>query len=336
MKKHKKVIIYCSLLALFIAIAFKITINCGDHSFSKVSKSHGFMPYVNISSDDKKIIFSYKKNNQYYILSSNIAGTDINQLMEPIKEEIIDPIYYPDKSKALFIAKPKDDRDLKSSLYTIDFDGGNKKRLVSLYGCILETAISSDSKKIYFIKSNSFKNYSPIGRPNFHDFNIYSIDSDGQNLKQLTFENSYELSNLNITSDNKNLIFRDDKGVYLFNLDNKSKTKIDIPIKSSGKKKLNNIYTVALSKDNKSIICTTPTNGENGDIYELYNMDMKSKKYMRITNLNSCITNCVFFNKSNEILFIQNTLWPATISENYQLWKMNLDNHETKKINLDF
>ena len=66
--------------------------------------------------------------------------------------------------------------------------------------CDFEPLYSPDGSKIYFLRAQVFENYSPIAAPAWHNVDVYSANTDGTELKRITFENAYRMSDLSINS----------------------------------------------------------------------------------------------------------------------------------------
>lgn len=124
------------------------------------------------SPDGTKIAYSIKIKKKYQIAVINSTdGSDYAQLTTEDNNRM--PAYSPDGTKIAFVSKRSKAKNY--DLYIMDADGGNQTRLTQTDNDESEPAYSPDGTKIAFVYEDS-KNI----------FNIYTINSNGTNLIQLT------------------------------------------------------------------------------------------------------------------------------------------------------
>ncbi|AFS77657.1 beta propeller repeat domain-containing protein, WD40-like protein [Gottschalkia acidurici 9a] len=321
-------------------LIFVITIVCILQSPITFASNNfvGLDPSIDISPNDDRIVFSYYQKGVASIYTSKIDGTDVVQLTkdEEEKNSHLYPVYSSDGSKIMFISTPKSQTSLESSIWIMDQDGSNKKEIMKADGFINKAVFSPDQNRIYFSKSTSYKNFSPIARKSHHGFDIYSISIDGKDLKQLTFDKSYNLGSLNITPGGNALIFTKfeeyEETIYLLQLDGSKK--IDT-IEPKNLKK-SSLYYPALSQDDKFLTFSTVSNERGIFHYDLFIMNLETKESKQVTDLKSHASRPVYFHNSNKILFSQDMNWAKNPSK-YEIRILDIDssNTDTGKYNIE-
>ena len=301
------------------------------------TKKEGLADSIDISPDDQQIIFSYYQNGIASLYTANVDGTDVKFLTGMKGNSLLRPKYSTDSKKIVFITSPQYKENKQQSLFVMDRDGGNQKQLTPQEDLITEAIFSPDSHNIYFLKAGIFKNYSPIASKRPHEFDIFSVGVDGNNLKRLTYEKGYDMSSLSITSDGQRLLCvkygNDEQPLYISSVDGKETLYKILPKENIGKPW---IYYAALSPDNQSVTFSAVSESSKDTTYEyeLYIMNLKTYEAEQLTKLQSHVSGPVFFHKQNKIMFLQNYNWPNNPPK-YQIYTIDLNTKELKKINLD-
>lgn len=78
-------------------------------------------------------------------------------------------------------------------MFLADKDGSNKQEILRDNGEIIEAIFSSCENKIYYIKSKEFGHYSPVGRDQPHNSDVYSISLSDHKIEQITHLNTYNM-----------------------------------------------------------------------------------------------------------------------------------------------
>ncbi len=306
------------------------------------TKQLGLADSVDLSPDDRQIIFSYYNNGVASLYTANIDGTNVKFLTGMKRTSLLRPKYSPDGKKIVFLACPKKKEDRQKSLFVMNRDGRNQKQLTPKNSLVTEVVFSPDSHTIYFLKAGSFKNYSPIASKRPHDYDIFSVDVDGNNMKRLTCEEEYDMSSLLVTSDGQKLLYTN----LLYNINDGTGERPLYVVSADGKKEFFKIlpkgslgepwvYHAALSSDNQSIAFSTVSDSSKDTLfeYELFIMNLKTYEAKQLTKLRSHVSGPVFFHKQNRIMFLQQYNWPDNTPE-YQIYTIDLETNNLKRINL--
>lgn len=134
------------------------------------------------SPDGKRIVFTSNRDGNTNIYTMNIDGSNVVRLTNVQAEEQA-PAWSPDGTKILFGSN----RDGNTELYVMNADGSGQTRLT--FNPTYDggpARFSPDGKMIAFARSTGI-----IG-PDFYNFNIYTMNADGSDVKQLTTDKEYD------------------------------------------------------------------------------------------------------------------------------------------------
>ncbi len=236
------------LVTFLILIMFTIT--CKQKNINN-SNLNGF----DISSDESTIIFSSKKDSLYNLYEKKLKSGKVNLIAKDsgnytnpkyIDENFFVCIFYKEKT-----ANPE----------FVFFDRNSKKKLKSIKlesGYISDFTFSKNNDKIYYIQAQTFDSYSPIAPKNFHDFDVYQINLNSLEIKQITNSNFYLLREI-IDYDENKLLFSsmgesNESGLFFINKNDKNLTKIEI-INDTLRK--SSMYLNPVLWENNQIICSS-------------------------------------------------------------------------------
>jgi len=134
------------------------------------------------SPDGKKIVFTSNRDGNGNIYSMNIDGSGVTRLTNVSAEEQA-PTWSPDGSKIVF----ESNRDGNFELYVMNLDGSGQKRLTFDPRTDGGPArFSPDGTKIAFARSGATEG------PDYYNFDIYTMNADGSDVKQLTTDKEYD------------------------------------------------------------------------------------------------------------------------------------------------
>ena len=304
-----------------------------------VPQQEGLAPYISISPDDNKILFSWYQNGKASLYVADVNGSNVQRLTSAKNESYIEAVYSHDGSKILFLAYRENDGRPFSDICIMDANGTNLQRLTSSKQYINEAIFSPDGKTIYYLQSNFFGHYSPITGSRPHEFDIYSINLNSTSPRRITNLHEYEMFGLSVTSDGRHLLFGSgpldpERRPFAFHqllIDNPNKI---VSFNPSGQFGSDTFSELQLSSDDRTaaFVAVAP-NKRGGYKYELYIMDFESKYSRQITNLQRNIESACFMHGQPRIIFTVNTTWPID-PPIYELCSVNADGTDLKKINL--
>ena len=134
------------------------------------------------SPDGKKIVFTSNRDGNTNIYLMNVDGSNVVRLTNVQAEEQA-PIWSPDGTRILF----ESNRDGNYEVYVMNSDGSGQTRLT--FNPTVDggpARFSPDGKMIAFARSAA------VDGPDYYNFDIYTMNADGSNVKQLTTDKEYD------------------------------------------------------------------------------------------------------------------------------------------------
>lgn len=193
----------------------------------KLTDTPGYDAEATISPDGKSIVFTSMRSGDLELYIMDLDGKNVRQITNELGYDG-GAFFSPDSKKLVFRAsRPKTEEEIKTykdllkenlvmptdmSLYTVDVDGKNLKRVTDLPHASWAPFFNHTGTKIIF--SSDYK--SDRGLP----FNLYMVDVDGKNLEQITFDGMFDAFPM-FSPDGKHLIFssnRNNNGQHQMNL----------------------------------------------------------------------------------------------------------------------
>jgi hypothetical protein len=193
----------------------------------KLTDTPGYDAEATISPDGKSIVFTSMRSGDLELYIMDMDGRNVRQITNQLGYDG-GAFFSPDSKKLVFRAsRPKTEEEIKiykdllkedlvmptdMSLYTVDVDGKNLKRITDLPHASWAPFFNHAGTKIIF--SSDYK--SDRGLP----FNLYMVDADGKNIEQVTFDSMFDAFPM-FSPDGKRLIFssnRNNGGQHQMNL----------------------------------------------------------------------------------------------------------------------
>lgn len=293
---------------------------------------------------NEKAAFAYSLKGKVGIYISDLHGKNAKRLAEAGEGEIIHhPVFSTDGKTVLYIATPEDREQVKSSLYVMNVDGSEKRKLYSIGSLITEAVFAPDSKTIYYLQAETFTNYSPIARRGAHDFDLYSLDVSGGQPKRITSMKDYMLESLTVSPDGKEVyvtkqddqhsktaedIFASKHKVFRIPLAHQEKIE---PVSLQGIKE--DVFDVEVSPDNRWMAFNSIANpGTNENFqYEMYVLDRQTGQTRQLTHLKKHAGAAVFDERSEWIYF----MWDKKFGEGdpeHEWYRVSLDGKTVENI----
>lgn len=291
-------------------------------------------------------VFAYSSNGRIGIYTSDTAGKNVTRLIEAEGEQVLHhPVFSPDGEKIIYISTPKDREQQKSALYSINADGSGNRQLYAVDALITEVIFAPDGQSIYYLRADTFTNYSPIARRDAHDFDVYSLSLAGGEPKRITNMKDYMLEALSISPDGKELYVTrgDDQHVTkpedTFTVKNKV---FRIPLSNPNDRMAitlsgitEDVYDAAFSKDGRWMVFNSIANtGANGNFqYELYIQDRESGQVRQLTHLGRHAGAAVVDDKNEWIYF----MWDGNFAKGspvYEWYRVSLHTNKVESIPL--
>lgn len=177
------------------------------------------------------------------------------------------------------------------SIFVMDSTGNNRRRLFENPEDALNPAYSPDGKKVVF---QMLKPISEVGTRTEDDWEIYTVDVTGRNLKSLT-NNKFTDADAKFSPDGKKLVFISNRDgnyeIYTMNADGSEQTRLT-----------NNNATdliPSFSPDGTKIIFVSDRDGDE----EIYMMNTDGTQQQRLTNSDGKDATPAFLPDGQNIVF---------------------------------
>ncbi|RAP30203.1 hypothetical protein C2W64_02758 [Brevibacillus laterosporus] len=337
---------------LFLGIAFCLTIGLwviGSLYASTTAMNSGKTGLevgVDVAPDDSRILFSYSVNGVASLYTANPDGTGVKKLASLPGHSLLQPVYSSDGKKILALVRPTavENKTTEQALYIMNADGSELQHLSDPHDLITDAAFAPDNQTIYFLKAGVFKNYSPIASKRPHNYDIFSIDIQGKNKRQITNDKEYQMSDLSVSSDGQKLFFtkftntadkpdftQDKLSIFATDLQGKTLSSY-LPVNEAlGTPEM---YNVHFSPDDKQVAFTAVSLASSKKTfeYELFTMDIATQQAKQITTLHKYAGSPVYFHKQNKLIFQEDIGWPAESS--YQLKTVKTDGSSLQTLDI--
>jgi Tol biopolymer transport system component len=179
--------------------------------------------------------------------------------------------------------------------------------------------------RIYFARAGYFGQYSPIARPSLHEWDVYTVDPDGKDVRPLTNQRFYQMSEPSLSSDGKRILFsvETEFGSQLQIYTPDSTTPVAVLQPHVPNEPTHPIYAGAvLTPDGDSVLFLAASEGAKVFDYDVYRFDLTTKKVVKLTSANGYATNLCLSPDGRQALFLR---WSSkygklpTVSHMYQL-----------------
>ncbi|MCJ0743673.1 TolB family protein [Pedobacter montanisoli] len=309
---------YLRLRSIVILLSIIILhISC-NHSQNNETVSEGILDF-DIASDGQSIIFTWTNNGSSSIYKANVDGSNLHELFRA-KDNLLTylPRYSFDDSKVVFIRRIPSAK--QSSVWILDIKKNNLKKVLDNNSLIIEATFSYDNKSLYFTKANDYAGYSPLSRKAAHDFDIYSLNLNNDNISKISNLNAYSLYHItDLNSDQILFAMRSkDDGVFLYNKkENKLKRIVTLNDTINNSKTYSNPVLI----DNDVMVCSS--------YYELVKINMKTQTESQILSSTGTQFKDVKYNrKTNKLFFRKN-------DNSTNIYSVNIDGSDLKEISFN-
>lgn len=299
----------------------------------------GFGESTDISPDDQEIAFVYEHNGVSAIYTAPVSGGNAELEVEAAEgKSLLNPTFSPDGEKIAYVEQWEEGNEQPfGKLMIVDRTNGKIKEMTDEKGLVTEAAFSPDGQSLFFLEAGVHTNYSPIASERPHEFDIYRVELDTEEIEQITAKAAYDMSDLDLTPNGEALMYRsyDGRDQLIFqDLEDGGETTVtpigdfdvDVPI----------IAAPALSPDGEYVAFSdVARTSENGNyIYEGYRMDLETKQAEQITSFGEHVTKPVFFNNQNKLVVTVDKGF-ASSEPDYSYWVISADGEERERIQIE-
>jgi Tol biopolymer transport system component len=180
-------------------------------------------------------------------------------------------------------------KDAQSSIMIANADGSGVRRLTS-EGSDFFPVFLPDNVTVVFGRSAFFGRYSPAATAHLHEWDLYSIDDKGEHLQRLTKEALYDMSPLCLSPDGKLLMFTTMEGISIRALANPATPVMILRPEVSNHPATPVFGEAKFLGDSKNILFLAASQGAKIYDYDVYRMNLETKKPERLTTGNGYST----------------------------------------------
>lgn len=306
-------------------------------------KLNGLTEIFDIAPDGTIAYVMYDKGQQKIVIKND--ENEISTLAIHEEKFINDIAFSPDGSTLAYSISPKDvETELLSTINVIDIATLEETNLFQKAGLITELAFDpKDGDQLFYIKADTFENYSPIARANPHDFDLFSYLISEEKHTQYTNLKKYSMDSLQVsssvdavyiqmvddeTAESAEEIFDANSRIFKIPLDDPEA----LSVVSDPNKEID-IYDFVILSDEEKIIYQSVSNPNSGGIfqYELFEYDPNTNEETQLTNLQEYTSRPLIYD--NFIYFIVDTQFAQKYSD-YHLYRMDLDGENMTEVEL--
>jgi Tol biopolymer transport system component len=262
------------------------------------------------------------------------------------KERIQDPSFSSDGSRLVFISSAKDLKDnISSTVYLLDLRTKEMTTLFKDKALVTEIDFSPDQNNFYFLKANTFENYSPIASERPHELDVYQYNLLSNTQTQITDFKNYSMNSLTVSADGKEVYIQmdDDANVEspedTFNMKQRI---FEIPLEYPEQKKVisdkhgnEDVFDFTFTPLENEIILqkVSETNSDGIYVYELFSYNLNTKEEKQLTNIHEYTESPVVSSDGKVVYFIVDKNF-AGRNPDYYLYQININGNQSKEIKL--
>jgi Tol biopolymer transport system component len=303
-------------------------------------RSSGQIRSLAISPDGKLIAVDFGKDNTSFIYVVSVDTGIANRLTDAKAGAESSPSFSPSGQRIAYSYSPGN--GAHSSIVIVNVDGSDPHAWSPSEANDFRPLFSPDNKTVIFARSGYYGSYSPIAQPYHHDWNFYAAGLDGTNLRQLTNDHFYMVSDASVSPDGKSMVFvssEDHADVIEVRSVEDPATPMQIfrphvpkePSLGQGFNCPNYI------PDGKSILFMAASNGKllwSGYDYDVYRMDLGTAAVERLTTGNGYASDLKVAADGKTAVFLKwHSDWRGTPNKS-ELYLLDLQTHNLTLLKL--
>ncbi len=256
----------------------------------------GQISSISFSPDGKFVAVTYEKGHNSFIYKIAIDTGRAARLTDAKTGVESSPSFSPDGKRIAYSYSPGNGEH--SRIVIGNLDGSGLHSWPPSETSDFRPLFSPDNKTIIFARSGYYGSYSPIAQPYRHDWNFYAADLDGTNLRQLTNDHFYMVSDASVSPDGRSFVFvsSEEHGdvIEVRSLEDPAKPMQILRPRFPKDPSLGQVFNCpSYMPDGKSVLFMAASNGNlvwSGYDYDVYQMDIGTGSVERLTKGNGYAT----------------------------------------------
>ncbi len=258
----------------FVLLLLHPLVSCSGQSSGEISG-------ISASSDGKFLAVTFVKDKIFRIYRIALDTGKASRFTEATTGEELGPVFSPDGKLIAYSYVPKNEHQ---RIIVMNVDGSNPRSFAESGTANLDVTFAPDGRTIYFRRSQP--------PPHYHEWDIFSMQLDGTNIKQLTHEVFYRTSQPSLSPDGKNLVMMTEglnasEQIAVYSLDHPDKPTLLLQPRVPKGSRNDPIYVdPQYLPDGRSILFMAASDGKSGYDYDVYRLELASGNLERITSGN--------------------------------------------------
>lgn len=320
------------LVGGFAVLAAALIAFTWAQSASEKADHGGAIGSVTFSPDGQSVLLSRSQADSEFLYKVALDSGTATRLTSASSGYENSPSYSSDGKRIAFAYAAQ--RGEHSRIFLMDANGANPQPLFSSDANADDffPRFAPTGKMIYFARSAFFGHYSPIARSSLHEWDIYATDIDARNVRPLTNERFYEVSEPSLSSDGKKMLFSVEtqagSQLHIYSLDSDAPLAVLQPHVPNEPR--SPIYANAvLAPDGRSIVFLAATQGTKAFDYDVYRLDLASNAVEKLTTANGYATNLCLSIDGKNAVFLR---WSSKYGSTPTVSRMYLLDLTTKRV----
>ncbi|GAB4075178.1 hypothetical protein GCM10028778_26810 [Barrientosiimonas marina] len=334
--KMKNISVIAGLAVLFLVLWGAGSLAGPPKGFS------GFGKTTDVSPDDHELVFSYYHDDDAALYTVPVSGGEAERLAKPDEgKSYVHPTFSPDGEKLVFMEQWEEETEGEKRRYSqlriMARHDDSVKTLMNTSDYITEAAFSPDGESLYYLKADTYQNYSPVASEQPHDCDVFRLDLASGETEQITEKESYDMSSLNVSPDGDRLMYTTfNNGDQLHVRDLKTGQEETLVPAADFASNQTVISAPAFSSDgDHAVFSSVAAKDKQGTyIYEGFRMNLETEEAEQLTNFHEHVTSPVSFHQADKwLVTVDNNF--ARADSDYNYWKISADGDEREPVTIN-
>lgn len=179
--------------------------------------SHPYQPPLSpaiFTPDGSAIVFSEAREDNCFLYQADIASGALRRITKATSGCEFDPAFSPDGRQLAFMKARSSGEH--AALVISKPDGTDNHIVVPATDDNLRPVFVPRSNQILFLRSGAFEHHSPLVDNHRHKFDVFSVDTETGKVNSLTEQGFYEINNISVSADGKQILLSAYTGTYNF------------------------------------------------------------------------------------------------------------------------